>query len=730
MKSICIIGAGPAGLVAAKTFIQSGQFAVSVYEKKDRLGGIWAIDESTTNGYLSPQTPTNLSRFTVAFSDLDWRSVDLYSKHDGRAPKLPMFPKAWQVNRYLQMYQQRFVPESVLHFDTEVIKAERAKQSADESKPSWRITSKRGSQTETKSFDYLLVSSGFFSRPRPLAQSVHRTNPGPGVQIIHSSEFKTLTDILPNASQKYGKNILLIGGANSGGEAAATVAAQLSNARWSPDSSERYGGYKIIHVVPRPLYALPPFVEYEKGSYVPIDFKLYDYSRRPPGPIQSNAGKQPLEVRNMVHGFLQGVVGGDQKDLGSDALQAPSGDNKASAYVALSESYSEYVRSGLIEVVSGRVESIDCDDTGTIARTRHGNHTSILKDIGAVVYATGYTPSAALDFLADDVKDALSYDTSSMRMPLILEQWQTSNREIPDIGFLGFYEGPYWGIMEMQSKVICQRWLGRESASQRPFEERGRLFELRAEMQAKGEDVPQFWFGDYLGYMEDMADHLALQRNHQDFEEREGCPTPARFAVAGDDGANNNTVKDLHSLWRSCIEDGRFVSRAAFRALQGRWKISRRMSSQDPNFSGTLDGQSDFHPRQPTSEDFDFEYLYIETGTFTSSTGLQMQASRRYVYRYCESKDLLSVWFVKPNADLEVDYLFHNLHFSPPAESREQGACVAKADHLCVQDMYTTKYTLPMKGIWLPRFEVEHVVKGPAKSYVATTEFTRVSQRH
>ncbi|OTA20014.1 hypothetical protein BTJ68_15298 [Hortaea werneckii EXF-2000] len=669
MKSVCIIGAGPAGLVAAKTFLQSGQFAVSVYEKKDRLGGIWAIDENIANGYLGPQTPTNLSRFTVAFSDLDWRSIDLHSKHDGRAAKLPMFPKAWHVNRYLQMYQQRFVPESVLHFNTEVIKAERAKQSADGSNPSWRITSKTGSQIETKSYDYLLVSSGFFSRPRPLAQSVHRATPDPGVQIIHSSEFKTLTDIFPTASQKHGKNILLIGGANSGGEAAAAVAAQLSNARWSPDSSERHEGYKVVHVVPRPLYALPPFVEYEKGAYVPIDFKLYDYSRRPPGPIQSNAGKQPLEVRNMVHGFLQDVVGGDQKDLGSDALQAPSGENKASAYVALSESYSEYVRSGLIEVVSGRVESIDCDDTGTFARTRHGNDLSTLKKIGAVVYATGYTPSAALDFLADDVKHALSYDTSSMRMPLILEQWQTSNREVPDIGFLGFYEGPYWGIMEMQSRVICQRWLGREPASQRPYEERDKLLELRAAMQAKGEDVPQFWFGDYLGYMEGMADSLALQRNDQDFKEREGCPTPARFVSGGDDDANSSTVKDLHSFWRYCIENGRFVSRAAFRALQGSWGISRRISSQDANFSGTLDGQADFHPRLPTAEEFDFEYLYIETGTFTSSTGLQMQASRRYVYRYSESKDQLSVWFVKSNADLEVDYLFHDLHFAPPGRN-------------------------------------------------------------
>jgi cation diffusion facilitator CzcD-associated flavoprotein CzcO len=103
MKSVCIVGAGPAGLAGAKVLLSTGRFEVSIFEKADRLGGIWALDESSNDGYLSANTPTNLSRFTVGFSDLDWNSVDLGSRIEGEANNaknaLPMFPKAWHVNR-------------------------------------------------------------------------------------------------------------------------------------------------------------------------------------------------------------------------------------------------------------------------------------------------------------------------------------------------------------------------------------------------------------------------------------------------------------------------------------------------------------------------------------------------------------------------------------------------------------------------------------------------------
>ena len=85
----------------------------------------------------------------------------------------------------------------------------------------------------------------------------------------------------------------------------------------------------------------------------------------------------------------------------------------------------------------------------------------------------------------------------------------------------------------------------------------------------------------------------------------------------------------------------------------------------------------------------------------------------------------MSVWFVKPDRNLEVDYLFHDLSFAAPEEAREEGACVAKADHLCVDDMYDTQYRFRMKGIALQGFQVTHTVKGPSKDYVAMSDFRR-----
>ena len=51
--------------------------------------------------------------------------------------------------------------------------------------------------------------------------------------------------------------------------------------------------------------------------------------------------------------------------------------------------------------------------------------------------------------------------------------------------------------------------------------------------------------------------------------------------------------------------------------------------------------------RSSSDKEFDAEYLYIETGKFTADRGISMDASRRYVYRYKESTDAISAWFVK-----------------------------------------------------------------------------------
>jgi cation diffusion facilitator CzcD-associated flavoprotein CzcO len=90
-------GAGPAGLVAAKTLIHEhpGRFQVTVFDKSDRIGGLWPISKHD-DGLVNPEMCTNQSRHTVSFSDLGWPE------------SAPVFPKAWQVGQYLLRYVEKY----------------------------------------------------------------------------------------------------------------------------------------------------------------------------------------------------------------------------------------------------------------------------------------------------------------------------------------------------------------------------------------------------------------------------------------------------------------------------------------------------------------------------------------------------------------------------------------------------------------------------------------------
>ncbi|CAL8576721.1 hypothetical protein XPA_002587 [Xanthoria parietina] len=138
-----------------------------------------------------------------------------------------------------------------------------------------------------------------------------------------------------------------------------------------------------------------------------------------------------------------------------------------------------------------------------------------------------------------------------------------------------------------------------------------------------------------------------------------------------------------------------------------------------------------FYNRPPTAPKFDKEYLYIENGKFTSDQGLTLPATRRYVYRYERASDLISAWFVKPDDNAVVDYLFHEIrlndgnndcpHDSLPADQ----VIKASSYHLCVKDHYTPSYVLHLMGGRLKDWKLAYGVKGPQKDYIAEAIYVR-----
>ncbi|OBT62887.1 hypothetical protein VE03_07601 [Pseudogymnoascus sp. 23342-1-I1] len=728
MKSVCIIGAGPGGLVAAKTFLQRG-FKVTVYEKDDKVGGIWAFPKrSESDGYLSSRTPTNLSKFTVGFSDLSWQSLETGDSH------VPMFPAAAQVGQYLELYRDRYVPSSTFKLQHRVVSADRVEEGDGHR---WKVVAETkadgtepgdpaGANTKQQLayFDYVINAAGFFSKPSIPSRLIP---PSETVKEVHTSQFRELDDLFIERSSHTGTNILVYGGGNSAGEVASNIAFQLSSSQYSPNAAthnSRFEGVKVYHVTPRPLYAVPPYVPGDSANtFIPLDFKIYELKWRQPGPIVSSSGPLAPEVAAARYTAIYGVSG-DQKGLGAEALVTTE---ETTPYATLSESYAEFVRSGLIIPIAGRVSGYKEQDLNTvtaIVTTKDGTST-LIPNIAASVIASGYTPTPALSFLSAATKQALSHDPTSPRLPILLQNYQTLHPALPDLGFIGFYEGPYWGVMEMQARLLAARWseTGGE-VPPHPDESLERLRELRQAMGERRSDVPQYWFSDYIGYLEEIASALGLERNDDPFPSAGTGPiSPARYLASTDaHGEAMATMADLEATLYEC-ENGRFRARAAFRALQGRWLVERRVESKRVGLPpGVFVGTGTFHPRAPTKTGVDLEYLYIEEGDFSLTTGEVSEASRRSVYRYTEETDTLSEWVVCPG---DWMYRDHELVFGEVGDGAcTARACIERSRGLGVEDEYRTDYLFEFRAVALGGVEVRFEI-GREGEYVSVAAYRR-----
>jgi hypothetical protein len=256
--------------------------------------------------------------------------------------------------------------------------------------------------------------------------------------------------------------------------------------------------------------------------------------------------------------------------------------------------------------------------------------------------------------------------------------------------------------------------------------------------------------GDYPFLMQEMAEALCIPI--VDASNAEMAPilphngmaldvlTPARYPNPSDSEEakqeaslmNAQTVKTSHDAFTS----PRFVSRAIFRSLLGTWSLERDLTSRLPthpsgHFSGTArflirhktkDGLSKTATSTPEHET-SLEYLYIEDGEFRTDTGFSFNATRRYVWRYDEKTDKISVWFVQPEDLKRADYLFHEVQLEQQNDRGQPWK--AKAGHLCIDDYYNVIYEFAFKAINLKEWKIEYTVNGPKKDYTISGSYKR-----
>ncbi|RAL10441.1 uncharacterized protein BO97DRAFT_471714 [Aspergillus homomorphus CBS 101889] len=547
------------GLVTAKTLVHNappGTFQPTVFEKRERVGGLWGIDLPQrepeagveAEGLVPGLMRTNLSRFTVAFSDLDWEATVLDGGGDGEgggeSESLPMFPRAWQVGTYLSKYAELYLPPGVLRLGCEV---ERVVKGAEGK--GWVVRWVERGLARSEYFDYLVVSSGYFSRP------YIPDIPGLGLGVpadttVHSSALQSAADVqrLFGRVRGSGGKLLVVGGSMSGVEAASKLALHLSSMDCALGASSTLPKeqFELHHVCSRPFWTVPTYLPRKSvlGSnqettvpFLPLDLVFYDLARRPPGQVEYGLGLLTREQISKTNTYFSELLGSDYTRTGSVGVTSENNQTSPQpSWIAIGNDYAEYVRAGTINTTIGRVAAISHAHSSSAHASVEiklpTGESMVLDDVAAIILATGFTPSESLAYLPPAVLSTLEYSPHDPFIPLILDNKGTTRAEMPDLGFVGFYRGPYWGVMEMQARSLAARWTAHATASADDHppsslalareSERAKLRQIRRPSKANPDIAAvtagapaqrsQFPMGDYVGLMESFARELDIPR--------------------------------------------------------------------------------------------------------------------------------------------------------------------------------------------------------------------------
>ncbi|XP_052210269.1 flavin-containing monooxygenase FMO GS-OX-like 3 isoform X1 [Diospyros lotus] len=201
-RRVAVIGAGAAGLVAARELRREGHRVV-VFEREDKVGGTWVYGPATetdplgvdpfrriVQSSLYASLRTNLPREVMGFRDYPFGST-------GRDPR--RFPGHAEVLEYINDFAAEFGLGELVRLGTEVTRVGLAADGK------WTVRWKSGADQLDELYDAVVVCNGHFTEPR-IAQ-IPGIEKWPGEQI-HSHNYRVPE---PFKSQ----TVILIGSSSS-----------------------------------------------------------------------------------------------------------------------------------------------------------------------------------------------------------------------------------------------------------------------------------------------------------------------------------------------------------------------------------------------------------------------------------------------------------------------------------------------------------------------------------
>jgi hypothetical protein len=318
--------------------------------------------------------------------------------------------------------------------------------------------------------------------------------------------------------------------------------------------------------------------------------------------------------------------------------------------------------------------------------------------------------------LEQAVLTELEFEPRDQLQPTLLHR-QVFHPALPGLAFVGHYRGPYFPVMELQSRWVAGIIAGEIPPPTDEAMRDGIEQERRIRLAVPR---PQFPHGDYVALADGLAREVGclplLPPDHPLQANLERGPViAAHYRLAGPHARTALAEAIIRACPTPLIE--RPVATVSvglqfdpainrvMRLLEGEWAIDRTLEP-----GGRFVGTARFTPMQPD------RLLYDETGTLQLPNGIELQGGNRYVYALRGNR--IDVSFASgANAGAHfVDIMF------PPAQD-VLWPLQSTDQHLCRLDQYDAIFRMENPD----RYIVTYVVCGPRKGYVSRSVCTRLA---
>ena len=184
-KRICIVGAGPSGLVMAKSLLEEGHIPV-IYETDGELGGVWKLKKEKSSGVYK-KTRFQNSKDTSFFSDFYPETNSLFLSTE-------------EVLKYLHDYSDKFKLRDYIYFHSKVVSVHQGEEKK------WLTKVLKNGKEILEIFDGIALCHGRYSVPIfPTIEAIEQFNG----EVIHSGQYFD--------NQIFtGKRVLVVGNGVSG----------------------------------------------------------------------------------------------------------------------------------------------------------------------------------------------------------------------------------------------------------------------------------------------------------------------------------------------------------------------------------------------------------------------------------------------------------------------------------------------------------------------------------